>query len=466
MATTWEYIVVVTNGIIILGTVVGGLLTILAICTRPALRKLVNAPLASLSCAGILFATFYTPFWIQQILNPHWEPPAALCWLIGYASPVLWGVSISHMLCIALQRYFMVCTNSTRLKSTRTLVIMLLLTWLVPIVSFLPLYVGEEVKVDPKLKRCAMGNSDKLWAKIPAAVLNFIVTYIAALAVYILIQNHVRKSKKRVQANNHNAPGPSNHLAVKYSRGEGGGAAPSTSTATARVTEPLRNLQGVEWVGDENSPSSEDGQKGNDLIEPGKPRGTMNLVAKASGTGEQAQGKKYLSSDEERKGNGRNEAGKPKGTMILVATSSGTAKQQQGKESLSSDRTESDKVKGIRLTVATVSDQAGKNNRQRHVVLPGNSSQNSTVSAAERQITKMMMTLFAVYTICCMPGTLMVIFSSKVPAEAFTVGQILAALNGALNPIVYGMMNKNIRRGYKHIWDRVLNFITSFCRPH
>ncbi|CAH1250861.1 MTNR1B [Branchiostoma lanceolatum] len=249
---------------------------------------------------------------------------------------------------------------------------------------------------------------------------------------------------------------------VKYSRGEGGGAAPSTSTATARVTEPLRNLEGVEWVGDENSSSSEDDQKGNDLIEPDKPKGTMNLIVKASGTVEQPQGKKYLSTNEERKGNGHNEPGKPKGTM----TASGTAKQQQGKESLSSDRIESDKVKVIRLTVASVSDQAGKNNRQRQVVLPGNSSQNNTVSAAERQITKMMMTLFAVYTLCCMPITIMVIFSSKVPAEAFTVGQILATLNGALNPIVYGMMNKNIRRGYKHIWDRVLQFIASFCRPH
>ncbi|CAH1250865.1 MTNR1B [Branchiostoma lanceolatum] len=291
MATAGDYIVVVANGIIIVVTVVGGLLTILAICTRPALRKLVNVPLVSLSCADILFATLYTPFWIQQILHPLWEPPAALEVLTG----------------------------------------------------------------------------------------------------------------------------------------EGGGAAPSTSKATARVTEPLRNLEGVEWVGDENSSSSEDGQKGNDCIEPGKPKGTMTLAATASGTGKQQQGKKDLSSDEERKGNDRNEPDKPK---------------------------------GITLTVATLSDQAGKNEQQEQHSVPSSSTQNCTsTSAAERQITKMMMTLFAVYTLCCMPITIMVIFSSKVPAEAFTVGQILAALNGALNPIVYGAMNKNIRREYKRMWDSMLNFI-------
>ncbi|CAH1250860.1 GPR84 [Branchiostoma lanceolatum] len=239
------------------------------------------------------------------------------------------------------------------------------------------------------------------------------------------------------------------------------------STNPSIRTEPLRNLEVVEWVGDGNSSSNEDGRKGNDLIEPDKPQGTMNLVAKVSGTGEQQQGKKYLSSDEEQKGNDHNEADKSKGTMILVATSSGTAKpKQQGKESLSSDRTESDKHKGITQTVTPVSDQAGKNVQQQHAVPIGSSQNSTSASAAERQITKMMMTLFAVYTLCCMPVTIMVIFSSKVPAEAFTVGQLLGSLNGALNPIVYGAMNKNIRRGYKHMWDSMVNFITSFCRPH
>ncbi|XP_035669149.1 alpha-2 adrenergic receptor-like [Branchiostoma floridae] len=80
MATAGDYIVVVINGISIVVTVVGCILTILVIWTRPALRKLVNAPLVSLGCADILFVTLYSPSWIQQILNPQWEPPPALCW--------------------------------------------------------------------------------------------------------------------------------------------------------------------------------------------------------------------------------------------------------------------------------------------------------------------------------------------------------------------------------------------------
>ncbi|XP_035664795.1 alpha-2 adrenergic receptor-like [Branchiostoma floridae] len=361
-------------------TVVGGLLTILVIWTRPALRKLVNAPLASLSCAGILYATLFSPFWIQQILNPQWEPPPALCWFLGYSNVVLGGVSVTHMLCIALQRYFKICTNSILLNATRALVIMLLLTWLVPMVSFLPLYVVEEPKVDPKLKRCSLGRSDKLWAKIPTAILVYVLPYIAALAFYTLIQNH--------------------------------------------VTKPVGNLEGVVWVGDEMSTSSDDGQKSSNCTDPSKQKSTMILVAPAPGTGQNDQGKKSPLSDEEQKGN---------------------------------CRIEQDKVQNMTLTAATVSDQTGQTERQQHAV-PFSSSQNCN-SAAERQITKMMMMLFAVYTLCFMPLTLMVFFSSKVPAEAFTVGQLLAALNGALNPIVYGVMNKNIRQGYKNTWDRVLNFI-------
>eukprot|EP00058_Branchiostoma_floridae_P016804 XP_002602292.1 hypothetical protein BRAFLDRAFT_76984 [Branchiostoma floridae] len=391
-------------------TVVGGLLTILAICTRPALRKLVNVPLVSLSCADILFASLYSPFWIQQILHPQWEPPGALCWFLAYASPVLWGVSLSHMLCIALQRYFKICTDSTRLNSTRALVIMLLLTWLVPIVSFLPLHVGEEVKVDPKMKFCSMGDSDKLWAKIPPVILTLILPYIAALSLYVLIQNHVRKSKKRVQAN---AQGPSASLGVQHTRWEGDGAGPSTSTGKGKVAKPVKNLEGVVWVGGETSSSSDGG------LESGKPKGTIILVASASGTDRQQHGEKSQLDDDGEKGN---------------------------------DRIEPYKAQDMTHTVATVSDQTGK-------TVPGTSAQNST-SAAERQITKMMMVLFAVYTLCNMPLILMVIFSSKVPVEALTVGQLVGLFNGALNPIMYGVMNKNIRQGYKHIWDRVLNFIT------
>ncbi|XP_019619999.1 PREDICTED: muscarinic acetylcholine receptor M4-like [Branchiostoma belcheri] len=417
MTTVGEYILVVVNGITIVVTIVGGLLTILAICTRPDLRKLVNVPLVSLSCTDILFSAIYSPFWIQQILNPLWEPPPALCWLIGYISPVLWGASLWHMLCIALQRYFTICTNSTRLKSKQALTIMLLLTWSVPALSFLPLYIVEEVKVDPKLKRCGTANSDKLWAKVPPTILNIIFPYIAALASYILIQNHVRKSKNRVQAH---ARGPTNRLAVQYSKSGGGGVAvPSTSTETDKVTKPIRNLEGVVWVGDENSSSSED----EPVVKPGKPKVTIVHVAPASGTGKQ-QGKKSLPNNEERKGN------------------------------------EPDKNKGIVPTATIVSDQAGTNKgpRRAHVV-PSNSSQNHN-SAAERQITKMMMSLFAVFTLCNMPGIMMVMFSNKVPAEAFAVGQLLVSLNGALNPIIYGVMNKNIRRGYTHIRDCMLNFIT------
>ncbi|KAI8502649.1 hypothetical protein Bbelb_193510 [Branchiostoma belcheri] len=411
MATAGEYILVVVNGIVFVATVVGGLLTILTICTRPNLRKLVNVPLVSLSCTDILFSTFHSPFWIHLILNPLWEPPPALCWLIGYTSAVLLGASLWHMVCIALQRYFTICTNNTRLKSKQALTIMLLLTWLVPSLSFLPIYIVEEVKVDPKLKRCSAANSDKLWAKVPPAILNLIFPYVAALASYILIQNHVRKSKNRVQAH---ARGPTNHLAMQYSNSGGRGTAASTSAETDKVTKPIRNLEGVVWVGDENSSSNED----EPVAKPGKPKVTIVHVASAPGTGKQ-QGKQSLLSDQEPKDN------------------------------------EPDKNKDVIPTATIVSDQAGTHKGpQRAHVVPRNGAQKYE-SAAERQITKMMMSLFAAFTLCNMPITVMVIFSSKVPAEAFVVAKFLVSLNGVLNPIIYGVMNKNIRGGYKHICDRV-----------
>ncbi|XP_019629862.1 PREDICTED: G-protein coupled receptor 84-like [Branchiostoma belcheri] len=284
----WIYVVVTILGIIIAVTLIGCLLTVLAIWTRPVLRKLVNAPLVSLSCTDILSSSFGAPLLIHAFLHPDWEPPGALCWLQSYVTIVLWGASSCHMACIALQRYFMVCTNSVYLKSKRVLFIILLLTWLIPTVSFLPIHVVEEVKVHPKLKRCGLGASPNLWGKIVPSILSFYGPFIATITLYALIRYHVRKSKKRVGA----------HL--------------------------------------------------------------------------------------------------------------------------------------------------------------GNSSPNN---AAEKQLTRMMMTLFSVYTVCYMPLITMAMFSSRVPREAFIVGQVLMALNGALNPILYGLMNRNIRQGYKHIWNSMLNYI-------
>ncbi|CAH1246624.1 HRH1 [Branchiostoma lanceolatum] len=529
MTTTGEYILVVVIGIIIVVSVIGCLLTIVAIWTRPALRKPVNIPLASLSCADILFTIFYSSFWIQYILYPLWEPPAALCWVTAYASPVLFGVSANHMLCIALQRYFKICTNSTRLKSTRVLVIMLLLTWLVPIVTFLPLFVGEEVKVDTKLKRCAMMRSDKLWAKVFPAILNVFIPFVATIIVYILIRNHVRESKKRVRAN---AVDPrSNRLAVKYSGGNGDDAGPSTSRATVRVTKHSRGMGDGVWEGgvenytssdeeqggnecvvgegDNNSTSSDEEQGGNECVvgegdnnstssdeEQGGNECVVGEGDNNSTSSDEEQGgnecvvgegdNNSTSSDEEQGGNEcvvgegeRNastgdeeqnendciEPGEPKD--IPVTTASDTIEQQhhvgQGQnpctEQSANDKIEPDEPNCIILTPTATSDQANSNERQQ--AIPGNRQKNDN-NATDRQITKMMMIIFAVFTVCCLPAFLMMIFSSKfnVPAEAFIVGQLLLTLNSALNPIVYGVMNKNIRQGYKHIWDSMLNYIT------
>ncbi|XP_066267655.1 G-protein coupled receptor moody-like [Branchiostoma lanceolatum] len=380
------YSAAVVIGVIVVVTILGCLLTIVTILTRPNLRKLVNVPLVSLSCAGLLYAICGPALWIHHFLHPQWEPPVALCWFESYITTVLFGVLIGHMLCIALQRYFIVCTYSTRLKSTCVLITMLLLAWLLPFVFFLPLNVLEEIKVDPKIMRCGSAGTTSLWAKILPAIVSIIIPYVASLVCYALIQNHVRKSRNRVMAN---AENDANRLAVAFSGGErgdacgkGDDASPSTSTATAHsLISPRKASDGGVWMGDDRSSSGDEEQNTGDQNKPGKPK-VIFLAPPA-------------------------------------ANHARTDKQQRASQ--------------------------------------GSSSQHN---AAERQITKMMMTLFAVFTACCMPMTLMVMIHDKVPSEAFMVGSILMALNGALNPIVYGLMNKNIRQGYKHIWDRILNYIT------
>ncbi|KAI8514033.1 hypothetical protein Bbelb_083570 [Branchiostoma belcheri] len=403
----WIYVVVIILGIIIAATLIGCLLTILVIWTRPVLQKLVNAPLVSLSCADIISCSFGVPLLIHAFLHPGWEPPGALCWLQAYATVVLWGVSSCHMACIAVQRYFMVCTSSTLLKSKRVLFSMLSLTWLIPFLSALPIHIVEEVKVNPKLKRCGMGASTNQWGKMLPTVVSFMAPFIVTIISY-----HVRMSKKRVGA--HANPANPKPLSASLNRTRDG-AGPLVGTASARImTNSPRNMEDSISMGDQSSVFGDEDKKCSDLDEP---KGIRSLTDQA-GTSEHNQGENPPSCDEEERREG-GACNKPVSSTKDGPSVSGTAEGQ---------------------------------NR----VGQGNSPQNS---AAERQITRMMMILFAVYTVCSMPLIVMVIFSSRVPPEAFTVGQVLMALNGALNPIIYGLMNRNIRQGYRHIRDRMLNSI-------
>ncbi|KAI8483011.1 hypothetical protein Bbelb_393110 [Branchiostoma belcheri] len=440
----WIYFVVTILGIIIAVTLIGCLLTVLAIWTRPVLRKLVNAPLVSLSCTDILSSSFGAPLLIHAFLHPDWEPPGALCWLQSYVTIVLWGASSCHMACIALQRYFMVCTNSVYLKSKRVLFIILLLTWLIPTVSFLPIHVVEEVKVHPKLKRCGLGASPNLWGKIVPSILSFYGPFIATITLYALIRYHVRKSKKRVGAH-------ANPLAARVTRTDERG--PFVGTASAKMTKssqtPEDSTTSVS-MGDQNY---EEDKRGSVQIINVRP---MTDQKDHEGVG---QGKNPPSYDDEECENAR--YGPVQSTKSVPTVSVGTDKEQnrfvQGKNPPSVDEEEQENARyGPVHSHKTVSDRVDTDKEQNRVGQLGNSSPNN---AAEKQLTRMMMTLFSVYTVCYMPLITMAIFSSRVPREAFIVGQVLMALNGALNPILYGLMNRNIRQGYKHIWNSMLNYI-------
>eukprot|EP00058_Branchiostoma_floridae_P000115 XP_002585603.1 hypothetical protein BRAFLDRAFT_111746 [Branchiostoma floridae] len=363
MTTAGEYALVVTIGVISALSVTGGLLINVVIWTLPALRTPAHVPLASLGCTDILVAILPNSMWIVHILHPQWEPPPALCWITAYVSPVLFGVSVSHMLCIALQRYFKICTYSTRLKSTRVLVIMLLLTWSVPFASFLPLHVGEEVKRGDRQGH----NTFKSMADVACEE----------------GQNSPSSDEEL-----------KDHDCVVW---EGDQNSPSSD-------EELKVHDCVVWEGDQNSPSSGEELKDHDCVvcegDQNSPSSGEELKDHDCVVWEGDQNSP--SSDEEQKGHD---------LEVWV----GGENSSKGNDIIEPDEPEC----VIIVTAAAASDPADTKEQQRAV--PGNSSQNDN-NRAESQITKMMLTIFVVFNICCMPLVVMVIFSSKVPAEVFTVG--------------------------------------------
>ncbi|XP_019637915.1 PREDICTED: G-protein coupled receptor moody-like [Branchiostoma belcheri] len=494
VSTALLYAFIVVMVAIIAVSIIGNLLVILAVFLCPSLRKRDNIPLASLSVSDLLFTALHPPMWIVALLKPEFRLPWGLCVLQSYTTPVLWAVCLCHMGCIAVYRLFRVLYRYRfpAMISTKAVCIEVTMAWLVPFFSliFLHLHPEEDVIYDHKLKRCAVVQTSSLLAKAIAG-LPIICPYFVALACYIAIWLALRKSKKTMLEHNRRkvaAPkitiksssgsqgGSTSHRVSIVLEEEGGGRRGSmavTATTSSNVTrDDSENLPGVPehsamiktkccWTkGQQDSGSEPDsGSEQDEADQPqasAAPRDEDN-VTRISLPASTIGGDKIPSSSSDLR-------------LVMEPVRSGKKTQKKdGKKAYihgesDSDLTTTDSnlpnttVHDLSTTVhdlsATVSvsrssfnraDIAGKRKKPRRLHL----------SPAEKEMLKMMVAVFINYALCNLPMTVMALAENgdRVPEEAFLVGMLLWAGNGAMNPIIYGFMNTRFKQGYRDIWN-------------
>ncbi|XP_068451172.1 G-protein coupled receptor 84 [Clinocottus analis] len=134
-AVLWGCAVTVT------GTV-GNLMTILAFASDPRLRTRFNVLIVNLAVADLLYCTILQPISVDSYLHLRWRSGQLWCSIFGLLLFVSNSVSIINLCLVAVSRYLLVTKRAVfdRVFSDRGLISLLILTWVLGLASFAPLW--------------------------------------------------------------------------------------------------------------------------------------------------------------------------------------------------------------------------------------------------------------------------------------------------------------------------------------
>ncbi|XP_034753211.1 5-hydroxytryptamine receptor 4 [Etheostoma cragini] len=199
--------------IIIIMTVFGNLLVMVALCKdRHLRRKKTNYFIVSLAFADLLVALLVMPFAAIELTTGQWRYGENFCLVRTSLDVLLTTASILHLCCIALDRYYAICCQPLVYRHKMTPVrvaVMLSGCWLIPIlISFLPIMqnwnaIGIEDIIEER-RALAGGSNDtscvflvnRPYALICSSVAFYVPLALMVLAyqrIYVTAMTHVRQ---------------------------------------------------------------------------------------------------------------------------------------------------------------------------------------------------------------------------------------------------------------------------------
>ncbi|CAG0891758.1 unnamed protein product [Cyprideis torosa] len=131
--------------LIIIVSVFGNLLVILAVYRFRRLRIITNYFVVSLAFADMLVALLAMTFNASVSITGRWIMGNVMCDIWNSSDVYFCTVSILHLCAISVDRYLAIVKplDYPRLMTDRTVTLMLTLTWLMPVlISFLPIHLG------------------------------------------------------------------------------------------------------------------------------------------------------------------------------------------------------------------------------------------------------------------------------------------------------------------------------------
>ncbi|XP_037321459.2 alpha-2A adrenergic receptor-like [Pungitius pungitius] len=186
-------------GILILLTLFGNVMVVIAVMTSRALRAPQNLFLVSLACADILVATSVMPFSLANELMGYWYFGKVWC-EIHLALDVLFCTSsIVHLCAISLDRFWSVsqAIEHNLRRTPRRIKCTLFIVWvLAAIISFPPLITMKKDEGEEDNPKCKI-NEEK-WYIIFSSTASFFAPCVIMVTVYLRIYQ-IAKKRTRAQ---------------------------------------------------------------------------------------------------------------------------------------------------------------------------------------------------------------------------------------------------------------------------
>ncbi|XP_056658347.1 alpha-2C adrenergic receptor [Monodelphis domestica] len=217
---------------LIVFTIVGNVLVVIAVLTSRALKAPQNLFLVSLASADILVATLVMPFSLANELMNYWYFGKVWCDIYLALDVLFCTSSIVHLCAISLDRYWSVTQAvEYNLKRTpRRIKGIIVTVWLISaVISFPPLISLYRDPEDDLYPQCEL--NDETWYILSSCIGSFFAPCIIMVLVYVRIYR-VAKLRTRTLSEKRTVPEGSSQTENGLSRPPVG-AGPSTAAAAA-----------------------------------------------------------------------------------------------------------------------------------------------------------------------------------------------------------------------------------------
>ncbi|XP_059044426.1 alpha-2B adrenergic receptor [Mustela lutreola] len=418
---------------LILFTIFGNALVILAVLTSRALRAPQNLFLVSLAAADILVATLIIPFSLANELLGYWYFRRTWCEVYLALDVLFCTSSIVHLCAISLDRYWAVSRaleyNSKR--TPRRIKCIILTVWLIAAVISLPplIYKGDQGPQPRGRPQCKLNQ--EAWYILASSIGSFFAPCLIMILVYLRIYLIAKRSHRR---------GP------RAKGGPGAGESKQPRSVPTGTSAKLPTLASLVASGEANGHSKPTGEKeeGDTPEDPGTPALPPTWSACPNSGQSQKEGVCGASPEEEaeEEEEEEEEEGKPQALPASPASACNPPLQQpQGSRVLAT-------LRGQVLLGRGVGTASGQWWRRRAQL------------TREKRFTFVLAVVIGVFVLCWFPFFFSYSLGAicpqrcKVPHGLFQFFFWIGYCNSSLNPVIYTIFNQDFRRAFRRILCR------------